>query len=85
MKAKRLRLSSTLLFHLFRGDHPYGFRVIKDAVPEDAVLISLAKTGNDVIDMLIGSDSFEFTPAKHYEDFPLLQPVIERIDPGKET
>jgi hypothetical protein len=76
MRAKLLRISTELLFDLLRGDHPKGYRIVKDELPADALLVNVRHGFPNYIEILVESESFE--EMVEGQEFPFLTPVAEK-------
>lgn len=63
---------------LTEGDHPASaYRVVRDAIPDDAVLVNVRYAWPHCLELLIQSQSFP--EVKEGEIFPQLNPVCQRI------
>lgn len=79
MKWKRFRISSELFLQLFMsGDHR-GFRIVEQAIPDDAQLVNVLHAFPNDIELLIYSE--EFPALKAGEQIPELVPVCVQVQP----
>ena len=74
-RLKMLRVTNALFLEVFRGDHP-AYSVVKDAVPDDAIIINVRLGWGDLIEVLIKSDTFP--PVRDGKEPPILEPIAER-------
>lgn len=78
-KLKRVILSWELLRDLFtEGLHPANaYRVVRDALPNDAMLVNVRLAWPHCLEALIYSE--RFAAVNEGDEYPLLNPVCERI------
>ncbi len=73
---KRTIVSFEFLRDLFsEGDHSSYYRVVRDSIPADAILVNARFAWPNCLELLIYSESFPET--KDGEEYPLLNPTCE--------
>ena len=74
MKRKRLLISSELFCQLFTQGPHHGYRVIEQAIPDDARVRNVRLGWPDLIEVLLESESFE--ALREGDEIPFLTPVV---------
>lgn len=79
-RLRRVIISFELLRDLFTaGAHPrHAYRVIQNAIPEDAALVNVQHACPNLVELLLWSESFEEVKPDH--TIPVLDIVCERFN-----